>query len=155
MPVKDSSRGGHVLSLTCMHCGASYTKYAGDQKSEKTFCSRACRWAAHKASRTPRDPAVVAERQRQATLRMYERRRQWYAEFMKGRACAVCGKTRDDGVKMHWHHRDPKTKRFNISRGVPIQPQARLVEEIARCDLLCHPCHVEAHRKLRNIVLCT
>ena len=41
-----------------------------------------------------------------------------------------------------FHHRDPKTKLFNISYGfVHSYAYETLLEEAKKCDILCHNCH--------------
>ena len=46
----------------------------------------------------------------------------------------------EDGSKLHFHHRDPSTKLFDVGKGVGLSP-IRLQEEIDKCDLLCAVCH--------------
>ncbi len=45
---------------------------------------------------------------------------------------------------LDFHHRDPKTKKFEVSRsGVVFSERVR--EELDKCDLLCSNCHKELH----------
>jgi hypothetical protein len=57
----------------------------------------------------------------------------------EAQGCMICGYN-EDGSKLHFHHRDPSTKLFNIAKGFSYSPQ-RLQEEIDKCDLLCASCH--------------
>jgi len=84
--------------------------------------------------------------QRAASMRRYETRRAWYRSFMAGRTCMDCGAS---GVVLHWHHRDPASKVYNVSHAVLHRTDEELQREIERCDLLCVPCHWERHRILR------
>ena len=52
----------------------------------------------------------------------------------EAKGCERCGYN-EDGSKLHFHHRDPSTKLFNLSATL-VSPQ-RLQEEIDKCDLLC------------------
>ena len=64
------------------------------------------------------------------------------AEFnviKEAQGCMRCGYN-EDGSKLHFHHRDPSTKLFDIGTGVAYSPQ-RVQEEIDKCDLLCSACH--------------
>lgn len=153
MPIKDSSRGGVVLSLTCEHCGVAFTRYACHQRSPHTFCGPACRSQGMRLRSTQRrrayDKSEAAERQRASHRRVYERRRAWYSAFMQGKRCLRCGA---DGPNLQWHHVDPASKSFPVARGVNCRSQDIVLEEIAKCALLCRNCHREAHRELRAVV---
>lgn len=69
--------------------------------------------------------------------------------------CESCGQTLADlgPRELHFHHRDPATKRFRVSnwqkefrvRPGETQEQAVLAE-MAKCDLVCRSCHSEIHR---------
>ena len=59
-----------------------------------------------------------------------------------GGCCIRCGYDTTVAA-LHFHHRDPATKRFAVgSRGLA-RSIASLREEAAKCDLLCANCHVE------------
>lgn len=53
--------------------------------------------------------------------------------------CARCGK-RYPSYVMDFHHRDPSSKAFSIGRNFKASLE-RLLEEIAKCDVLCANCH--------------
>ena len=57
-----------------------------------------------------------------------------------GKVCSKCGSS--DGIV--YHHRDPSTKLFNISNRLHINKD-RLMDEIAKCDILCKSCHDKIH----------
>jgi len=57
----------------------------------------------------------------------------------EAQGCMRCGYN-EDGSKLHFHHRDPSTKLFEIHNSLTFSPQ-RLQEEIDKCDLLCAACH--------------
>lgn len=59
--------------------------------------------------------------------------------------------------KLHWHHRDPESKLFNVAASGPprgaslaLPSVQRLIVEIEKCDLLCGPCHVARHVAMRR-----
>lgn len=55
-----------------------------------------------------------------------------------GGKCAWCGSAED----LHFDHKDPKTKLFDIASGLD-RPRAQLLAEVAKCQLLCGPHHRE------------
>lgn len=57
---------------------------------------------------------------------------------MLGGKCARCGSTED----LEFDHIDPSTKAFDIA-GVLSRAWNALVEEAAKCQLLCKPCHAD------------
>jgi hypothetical protein len=59
-----------------------------------------------------------------------------------GGACALCGYDRCLGA-LHFHHLDPSTKAFALSRKGVTRSLDRLRVEIAKCVLLCSNCHAE------------
>lgn len=63
----------------------------------------------------------------------------------KGGKCEICGYSKPVSSVYHFHHRDPKTKEFNIS-GCTLGME-RLKAEVDKCDLLCANCHAETHDK--------
>ena len=59
--------------------------------------------------------------------------------------CVDCQEV--DPVVLHFDHRDPSTKSFNISsKSVSME---RLLAEIAKCDVRCANCHLRKHHKTR------
>lgn len=78
---------------------------------------------------------AVVEWRRRAKQRLVE---------MHGGRCTRCGYAKHVAALV-FHHRDPSTKSFAISvDGVP-RAWRRLVDEAAKCDLLCANCHREVH----------
>lgn len=57
---------------------------------------------------------------------------------LRGGACERCGSDDD----LEWHHRDRADKLFGIGSGrTHAVSRSAMVRELAKCDLLCHPCH--------------
>ncbi len=75
------------------------------------------------------------ETKAQAYLRRARERRDAARERLGG-ACASCGSTE----RLEFDHVDPSTKRFNIARYTKAD-DAEFWAEIAKCQLLCSPCH--------------
>lgn len=78
------------------------------------------------------------------------RRRQEYKNIL-GCKCQICGYNRCMDA-LHFHHKDPSQKRFEIPDALFGRQQGKfsekeIVEEIQKCILLCANCHHEIHSK--------
>ena len=58
----------------------------------------------------------------------------------KNKPCIDCGKQLDSHL-MHFDHRDPKQKLFNIAKSVMSVGWAKLRLEVNKCDVRCTLCH--------------
>lgn len=63
----------------------------------------------------------------------------------KSVGCDNCGLT--DIECLDFHHRDPATKSFNIGLSLGTYSIKKIVEEIAKCKVLCANCHRKLHAK--------
>lgn len=70
-----------------------------------------------------------------------ERRRNELRRIL-GDVCARCGSTEG----LDFDHIDPRTKLFAIGDQID-KPWKLLLVEVAKCQLLCRPCHVEKSRE--------
>jgi hypothetical protein len=59
-----------------------------------------------------------------------------------GGKCIECGCKET----LEFDHIDPSTKSFNIAAGYT-KPKEILLEEVAKCQLLCNKCHIEKSKK--------
>jgi transposase len=66
-----------------------------------------------------------------------------------GGECMICGYSRC-AAALHFHHVDPRTKRFNVRSG-NTQSLARLRQEASKCVLLCSNCHAEVEVGLTSL----
>ena len=64
---------------------------------------------------------------------------EWADSLKEGKPCAHCGNVYPPKA-MDWHH-VRGTKEFSISAGLRRYSKARILAEIAKCDLLCAVCH--------------
>lgn len=62
----------------------------------------------------------------------------------KGGKCQECGYDKDIPSVYDFHHRDPATKEFAISKGYQLGIK-KLKKEADKCDMLCCRCHQELH----------
>src|SRR5687768_7163359 len=79
---------------------------------------------------------------RQYMAKRYERRKAEWVEKLGGK-CAQCGGT--EGLQ--FDHVDPTTKKFTVAQRLAGIAEKRLVEEMAKCQLLCSSCHEEKSLK--------
>lgn len=67
-----------------------------------------------------------------------------------GGKCQVCGYDRCD-TALTFHHLNPATKSFTISKAPPYTKKELIISEAKKCMLLCFNCHQEYHAGLLNI----
>lgn len=71
------------------------------------------------------------------------RRRKLQLIKMLGGVCFRCGYGKSPNA-LQFHHRDPSNKKFTLNMGVTLSLE-RVVEELAKCELICANCHAELH----------
>lgn len=100
-----------------------------------------------------KDPERQKEASRAASLRYYSRNkeackarsaagkflRKKLINELKDNPCMDCERS-FPAVCMHFHHRDPSTKEFEIGDKFQCAIE-RLMKEIEKCDLICANCH--------------
>jgi hypothetical protein len=94
------------------------------------------------------------EEQKAAQKRWYERNRgttigrsrttrvnnRLWLKQQKSKPCVDCGLEWPTCV-MEFHHRDPSVKVMPIAKALVNRSRRFVIEEIAKCDLLCANCH--------------
>lgn len=68
--------------------------------------------------------------------------RKWYKKYKQTLSCVQCGF--DDSRALVFHHRDPSTKSFTVANHNK-RSRETLLNEIAKCDVLCANCHAIHH----------
>lgn len=68
----------------------------------------------------------------------------------KGGSCALCG-YKKCVYSMCFHHLDPKTKDFHLSKNGHTKSWLKIKEELDKCILLCHNCHGEIHAGISSV----
>jgi transposase len=77
----------------------------------------------------------------EAVARWRRRKKRRLIEAAGGR-CQLCGYKGYDGA-LHFHHLDPNTKQFALSRKGITRSLAEALAEAEKCILLCANCHAE------------
>lgn len=132
-------------------CGEPIPKSLGCKP--RKYCSERCKfqhygyWKKESGKATRRK---YFEREKEAiNARRREYNRDRCAEnyelirSLKSGGCIECGES--DPVCLDFHHKDPKTKKYLISQ-MTMRTKARILEEAAKCIILCANCH----RKLES-----
>ena len=75
-----------------------------------------------------------------------QRIKEYVTDYLKKHPCVDCNES--NIALLQFDHRDPKTKKFNVrdySRSIQTT-----IEEIAKCDVRCLPCHAKRTQKERH-----
>ena len=129
----------YTTITTCQSCGCDILNERMTKGRLKKWCSESCRakW------RYENDP-VIKDRNTYTEQKARGYSNKWKALQYKGSKCQTCGESRP--ATLCFHHRDPSEKKIRLdSRTFSITKLKLLLEEIDKCDLLCHNCHQELH----------
>ena len=79
---------------------------------------------------------------------VYKRRKdviKFLREYKSDKSCKICGWNQHTQI-LNFHHRDPSQKKFRMTEGhIGNYSRKVVLEEMAKCDLLCPNCHVWLH----------
>jgi hypothetical protein len=120
----------------CGRCGetkpldAFHRRKAGQQAWCKP-CRQAYDAAYHRETRSLR--VEQAKARRKAFIA-------WYTGLKEGTPCADCGGV-FHAVAMQWDHRPGAAKVADVANLRGTQCKQRVLDEIAKCDLVCANCH--------------
>jgi hypothetical protein len=106
------------------------------------------------AARTYRSFLAPDRSQQGKSLRIDEKRRYWreharLLEQLRDVPCADCG-VRLPYYAMQFDHRDASQKTYTVTRMIGRAGRARILEEAAKCDIVCVNCHRERTYRSRN-----
>lgn len=71
----------------------------------------------------------------------------WWRGFKSHLTCSTCGE--DHPAVLDFHHPDPSEKEGNVAALVANENKQKLLEEVAKCIVLCSNCHRKLHYDLR------
>lgn len=92
------------------------------------------------------DPMTHTAKQHSAYMQKWAAERMAKLRELKGVVCQKCGSNND----LHFHHRDPSTKSFDVAKNFSRNFEL-LLNEIDKCDLICHACHKEEHKAVHGL----
>ena len=80
----------------------------------------------------------------------FEKRREWLREMKTGKPCTDCGRTFPPEA-MQWDHLPGTAKVGEISKMMRHLSPKLILEELAKCELVCATCHaIRTYRRLRE-----
>lgn len=128
------------------HKNKHLKSFCRDHRSKDGRCARCktCTHLYHKEHRLKNPELHLAKRRE-----VFKKNRLWFDELRTTLKCSQCGFKHPGALQ--FHHRDPKQKVQNIAYMV-IQSwsRERVLEEIAKCDVLCANCHFILHYERRR-----
>lgn len=116
-------------------------KFISGHNGRKYSGREATSWGRNKRWKKKR-PEVVREGKRR-----FHRQRKVRCINLLGGQCKRC-ELKYDGTNapaFEFHHRDPKTKSFNMGTHARNHNWKKVVKELNKCDLLCAICHSIHH----------
>jgi hypothetical protein len=116
-----------------------YERSDGRQESSCKSCHRAYRKRHYTKNKTAYIEKAVRHRNKM---------RLWVISLKEGKPCTRCGGLFPHQV-LHFHHRNPSEKSFDVANGYRRYSRARILAEVAKCDLLCANCHVLTHLEMK------
>ena len=129
---------------------ASRERLAAEIEKCDVVCANCHRVRTHRPRAATADVITV----RQASPELKRKRDYWrkqarMVDKLKQRPCLDCG-DRFPSCSMDFDHRDPGTKRYTISRMIGRAGEARIMAEVAKCDIVCANCHRERTYRRRT-----
>lgn len=83
------------------------------------------------------------ERARESGIRQRQTRREWLAAIKAERGCARCGIA--DPRVLDFHHNEAESKELAVSQLVVRASWQAVLDEVAKCEVLCANCHRITH----------
>ena len=80
--------------------------------------------------------------------RAYIKKRKFVTDYKKKSKCCKCGEGHLSCLV--FHHRNPKEKDFYIGCSIMGKGMKTIINEIAKCDVLCANCHAKLHYYLKK-----
>ena len=128
-------------ALVCPGCNKEFTPFRQNQQ----YCDRKCARKA-KEKRSPKIKKSRAARAQRAN-RSRRIRNADIVIAVKLKSVCPCGRCDSDPDVLLFHHRNPETKCFSIAWAVKSGvSEIRLLEEIAKCDVICSNYHIKIHK---------
>lgn len=125
--------------MQCKTCGIEQDEHLFPRRkvAGREYPRRQCRacYAAYHREVYHRDGGKQAARNKR-----FKQKQTAFVDALKGKPCADCGGVFPPYV-MDFDHLDATTKLFSVSNMRYRGGRKRLLEEIAKCDLVCANCH--------------
>jgi hypothetical protein len=124
----------------CGRCGdlkpTSEFAWRRQARGQRDNMCRRCRSAYHREHYLAnRQRYIEQARTRKETLRL--ERTQYLIEYFASHPCVDCGE--QDPVVLEFDHLEDKL--FNIANALPYRNWQSILDEIAKCEVVCRNCH--------------
>lgn len=147
------------MQLACRHCGFvgkahNFSKDRSRPTGFRSICKVCWREKARKYRQADPDRAkAIQQRSNRNTCKRvpglsYQEKRQKLDEIKHCRGCFFCQE--GEPVALDFHHRNPSEKKFTISAEIA-KPIELLLEEAAKCEVICANCHRKLHHGLLKL----
>lgn len=129
---------------------AQYERIKADPERYERYLERA---RENQRRRKQVDPANYRGKHRTKPYRIQETRTLVNLMKLDAGVCHDCGLTitEDTLYRFDFDHRDPTTKRFTLSAAKTYSDET-IIEEIAKCDVVCKNCHADRTHAQRHIL---
>ncbi len=121
----------------CGRCGCdkplAWRRKAREQRDN--YC-RPCR-AAYKQEHYAANRRRYIESARRRKLQLISERTDYIVAFLREHPCVDCGE--GDPIVLEFDHL--RDKKFSISKGLQDRPWQDVLDEIAKCEVVCANCH--------------
>lgn len=85
-----------------------------------------------------------AEKIKAASKKFSQELAVWFREYKATLSCIKCGESHP--ATLDFHHRDPNEKEIGVAQYMRKGwGKNRIMEEVAKCDVLCANCHRKLH----------
>jgi hypothetical protein len=71
------------------------------------------------------------------------RDQEWFKSIKSTKFCVDCGETKYE--LLDFHHKDPNTKIMSVSDMLGTYGKQKILDEMAKCEVLCKSCHKKHH----------
>lgn len=102
-------------------------------------CKECCRKFRHSSEHYQKYKSEYRARTKARNERIFKENIKHLLEFFKIHPCLICGES--NPIFLDFDHRDPTTKKGNISSWIRWQTWSKIFDEISKCDVLCVKCH--------------
>ena len=75
--------------------------------------------------------------------------REWFRDYKSNLKCSKCSETHP--ACLDFHHIDPSEKDMEVSRIIDMNNKKRIMDEVAKCVVLCSNCHRKLHYQNKEI----
>jgi hypothetical protein len=128
-----------IVAKTCSRCGIEQSinefVWRRSRGAWGSHC-RACR-AEYGRAHYEKNRDLYKERAIAQKRRLLQERTEFLFEYFRVNPCRDCGES--DPVVLEFDHL--RDKHFNIGGHLPFYKWERILEEIAKCDVVCANCH--------------